>query len=129
VSRILIDTNIYSFALRGASEVVSVLQKAAEIGICAISIGELLSGFKGGEREPENRAELEEFLDAPRVRLYYIDEITADYYAEILNALRRSGKPIPTNDTWIGAVALQHGLRVFSKDKHFNHIPGLMVLS
>ena len=64
MNRILIDTNIYSFALRGASEVVSVLQKATEIGICAISIGELLSGFKGGGRERENRAELEEFLDA-----------------------------------------------------------------
>jgi predicted nucleic acid-binding protein len=129
VNRILIDTNIYSFALRGASEVVSVLQKATEIGICAISIGELLSGFKGGGRDRENRAELEEFLDAPRVRLYPIDETTADYYAEILDELRRLGKPIPTNDIWIGAVALQHGLKLFSKDKHFENIPGIIVLS
>jgi predicted nucleic acid-binding protein len=124
VKKILIDTNIYSHAMKGHPETIGVLQQAQEIGICSISIGELLSGFKGGERK--NRQELEEFLDTPRVALYRIDENTAEFYAEILNDLRKRGKPIPTNDIWIAAVALQHGFRLFSMDRHFDAVAGLL---
>ena len=58
MTRILIDTNIYTNALKGTDDVVSVLQSTSEIGISAISIGELISGFKGGTKEKENREEL-----------------------------------------------------------------------
>jgi tRNA(fMet)-specific endonuclease VapC len=122
---VLIDTNIYSYALRGDTETVSVLRRVDEIGIASITIGELLSGFKGGTRERENREELDEFLDAPRVRIYVIDEDTAPYYAEILQGLKDKGKPVPTNDIWIAAVVFQYGLQLFTKDQHFKHIAGL----
>ena len=125
--RMLIDTNIYSSAMRGDLEIVRVLQKTGEIGICAVSIGELLSGFKAGTWEKKNRAELEAFLDSPRVRLYTIDEVSAEFYAATLNALKKIGKPIPTNDIWIAAVALQHGLKLYTKDRHFEDIPGLLL--
>ena len=128
MKKILIDTNIYSYALKGDPDTIAVLQKAHKIGISAISIGELISGFKGGNRESRNRAELEEFLDSPRVHIYGIDEDTAEFYADILNRLRENGKPIPTNDMWIASVARQHGLKVFSKDQHFKHISGLMLI-
>ncbi len=125
---ILIDTNIYSYAMKGDPESVIVLQQASQIGICSITIGELLSGFKAGKRESENRKELEEFLDAPRVQILAIDEGTADFYADILNNLRKKGTPIPTNDIWIAAVAFQHGLRLFSKDQHFKKVQGLLLV-
>ncbi len=128
MKRVLIDTNIYSHAMRGDADVVSVLRQANEIGICSISIGELLSGFTGGRREAENRKELNAFIDAPRVRLYPIDENTAEFYAEILKALREKGTPIPTNDIWIASVSFQHGLRLFSKDRHFSAIPGIFLV-
>ena len=126
---ILIDTNIYNHALVGDAETISILQQAQRIGFCSISIGELLSGFKGGKREKKNREELAEFLDTPRVQIYVIDEDTAEFYALILNDLKKKGKPIPTNDIWIAAVALQHGFSLFTKDKHFNHISGLILIS
>jgi predicted nucleic acid-binding protein len=126
MKNLLIDTNIYSLAMRGVLEIIEILQQAREIGICAVSIGELISGFKGGKREQENRQELEEFLDSPRVRLYGIDEDTAEFYADILNRLRKKGKPIPTNDIWIAAVALQHGLQLYTSDRHFKNISGLI---
>ena len=126
---ILIDTNIYNHALVGDAETISILQQAQRIGFCSISIGELLSGFKGGKREKKNREELAEFLDAPRVQIYVIDEDTAEFYALILDDLKKKGKPIPTNDIWIAAVALQHGFSLFTKDKHFNHISGLILVS
>jgi len=104
--RLLIDTNIYSYALRGDDVVVEVLRKAEEIGFSVISIGELLSGFKGGGR----------------------DEDTSEFYAEILNNLRGIGRPVPTNDIWIAAVAFQNGLKLFTKDMHFKAIAGLSLV-
>jgi len=123
--RLLIDTNIYSYALRGDDGVVEVLKKAEHIGISVVSIGELLSGFKGGGREKKNREEFEKFLDSPRVIVYSVDEDTSEFYAEILNNLRDIGKPVPTNDIWIAAVAFQNGLKLFTKDEHFMAIAGL----
>jgi tRNA(fMet)-specific endonuclease VapC len=126
--RLLIDTNIYSYALKGDDEVVEVLKKTGQIGISVISIGELLSGFKGGGKEQKNREELEIFLDSPRVVVYSLDEDTSEFYAEILNNLREIGKPVPTNDIWIAAVAFQNGLKLFTKDNHFKAIAGLSLV-
>jgi tRNA(fMet)-specific endonuclease VapC len=126
--RLLIDTNIYSYALRGDDGVVEVLKKAEQIGISVVSIGELLSGFKGGGREQKNREELEKFLDSPRVIVYSVDEDTSEFYAEILNNLKQIGKPVPTNDIWIAAVAFQNGLKLFTKDEHFMAIAGLYLV-
>lgn len=125
MKRLLLDTNGYSLAMRGDPQTVEILQRADHIGLSVISLGELLSGFALGGREPKNRAELEAFLDSPRVRLYAIDETTADFYAQVLGRLRKKARPIPTNDIWIAAVCFQHGLKLLTKDRHFEHVDGL----
>jgi tRNA(fMet)-specific endonuclease VapC len=125
--RILIDTNIYSLAMRGSKEIVEILRHTRHIGISAISIGELFSGFRGGNREPQNRQELHQFLDSPRVSVYPVDEETAEYYSAVLQQLRQQGTPIPTNDIWIAAVAFQQGLPLLTRDEHFSHIAGLLL--
>ena len=127
MNRILIDTNIYSGAMRGDEAIIQTLRQVEYIGVSVISLGELLSGFKGGTREAENRRELGMFLDSPRVFLLPVDEYTATHYCAILDQLRRHGTPIPTNDIWIAAVAFQHGLPLFSKDGHFSKIDGLLL--
>lgn len=124
----LIDTNIYSYALRGDTDIIRTLQHVAQIGISSISIGELLSGFRSGSKEKTNREQLKQFLDAPRVTLLSVTEQTAEYYSLILEQLKANGTPIPTNDIWIAAVAFQHGLPVYTKDKHFSHIKGLLLV-
>ena len=126
MSGVLIDTNIYSLALRGDPQVVDTLRAISHIGFSVISAGELLSGFKGGNREAVNRSELNRFLDSPRVTLYPVDADTADFYAEILERLRQQGTPIPTNDLWIAASAFQHGVKIFTRDRHFEKIAGLV---
>ena len=126
--RLLIDTNIYTHALKGDPETVVVLRQAEEIAICSVSVGELLSGFKAGGKEKKNRQELAEFLDAPRVQVYGIDEDSAEFYATVLDSLRKKGRPIPTNDIWIASVAFQHGFPLFTKDQHFQWISGLMLI-
>ena len=50
---------------------------------------------------------------------------TAERYGEIKDILRSKGRPIPYNDIWIGALALQHGLTLVSRDEHFGEIEGL----
>ena len=129
MNEFLIDTNVYSFAMRAEPAVVSLLRRASRIAMSSISIGELLSGFKGGIRERKNRDELAEFLDTPRVEICAVSEDTAEFYAEILDGLRRVGTPIPTNDIWIAAQAMEHGLRLISMDRHFASVPGLLLLS
>jgi len=128
MKRLLIDTNIYSYALKGEESVVEVLREADEIGFSVISIGELLSGFRLGGKEQKNRKELEQFLDSPRVVVYSVNEGTAEFYAQILNNLRKIGKPVPANDIWIAAVAFQNGLKLFTKDTHFQAIAGLYLV-
>ena len=118
---------IDSHAMRGDTEIIKALQQVAHIGICAISIGELLSGFKAGNKEKTNRRELNQFLDSPRIMLYSINEETAEYYCLILDQLKNDGTPIPTNDIWIAAVAFQQGMPIYTKDQHFTKIKGLLL--
>ncbi|MFQ5450297.1 MAG: type II toxin-antitoxin system VapC family toxin [Nitrospinaceae bacterium] len=126
---LLIDTGIYTRALKGDREVVSVLQSASQIGMTSISIGELLMGFRGEKREKQKREELETFLDSPRTFVCVVDENTAEYYAEIWTGLKKARTSISTNDLWIAALAFQHGLKLFTQDGHFKKIAGLLLVS
>jgi tRNA(fMet)-specific endonuclease VapC len=128
MTKVLIDTNIYSLAMKGETGVVGILRKIERIGISTISLGELYSGFKAGPKEKKNRQELETFLNSPRVVLHSVDAETADFYAFILNNLKQAGTPIPTNDIWIAACAMQHGYKLFSRDKHFGYVQGILCL-
>jgi tRNA(fMet)-specific endonuclease VapC len=122
---ILLDTNAYTAFMLGAAEVVDVVAHADSLYLNSIVLGELLGGFAAGTREPKNRAELARFLDSPRVKVLPITVDTADSYALIYAGLRRKGHPIPTNDLWIAASALEHGAALLTRDAHFSHVDGL----
>lgn len=124
---VLIDTNAYVAFKRGDTEAVEILRHADQIGISTIVLGELLSGFALGRKETENRCELSAFLDSARVQLLPVEPDTAEFYTRVYLGLRRKGTPIPTNDLWIAATALQHGAAIFSHDQHFHEIDGLIV--
>jgi predicted nucleic acid-binding protein len=68
-------------------------------------LGELLAGFAAEQRESNNRSELTQFLNTPRVKVVSNTTSTGDLYAMVYAALRRKGQPIPTNDLWIAASA------------------------
>lgn len=127
MNQLLIDTNVYVAFKRSDAVVVNLLRQAAAIAINSVVLGELLAGFRGRRREAENRRDLDLFLDSPRVTMLPLDEGTANFFALVFNQLKIQGTPIPTNDIWIGASAMQHGLSLASLDNHFNKISGLII--
>lgn len=125
--RLLVDTSAYSAFLRRHPGVYEEMSRADELRITPIVLGELLSGFRKGSRFEENLSLLRRFLASPRVDGLGVDDETADRYAVIQDTLRRQGSPIPTNDLWIAASALQHGLRLLTTDRHFRAVPQVVV--
>lgn len=123
---VLLDTNAYASFKRADSEIMEVIQRAELIGISPIVIGELFAGFDGGNKARQNRIELKEFMESTRVRVYSITLDTSHFFSQIFCALKKKGKPIPANDLWFAAQALEHGCVVCTHDKHFDVIEGLI---
>lgn len=86
-------------------------------------LGELYYGAQKSARANENTTKIDEF--AENVAVLGCDADTARHYGAVKNGLRAKGRPIPEDDIWIAAVAIQHGLKVVSRDPHFAEISGL----
>jgi len=126
VSRIFLDTSAYSAFRRGHPQVRYRIREAAQIQLNPVVLGELRAGFLKGTRPEENLAELAQFLGSPRVEVVAVEEETAARYAFILDALRRAGAPIPTNDVWIAASVMQLGSVLVTTDPHFRRVPQIV---
>ena len=123
--KILLDTNAYVDFKRNVTEVVDVIVGAQTILFSPIVLGELMFGFRNGTRFKENMKELQSFLNHEAVELVEIGHITADRFSRIAAQLRQQGTPIPTNDIWVAAQAMEHGAELLTSDQHFQHIAGL----
>jgi tRNA(fMet)-specific endonuclease VapC len=99
-----------------------ILESADVVCIPFVVVAELLAGFAAGSRGDDNRKFFDLFLGRSGVEVLYPDEQTNHYYAQIFVQLRQQGTPIPTNDIWIAAITLQHGLTLCSRDAHFDHL-------
>lgn len=91
-----------------------------------VVVGELLFGFRSGTRYDRNARELDELLAQDRVGVLPVTRTTADRFGRIAAALRKAGTPIPSNDIWIAAHALESGGELVSFDRHFEAVPGLV---
>ena len=123
--RYLLDTNIVIALFADEMEVKEGLGKAEEVFASSIVIGELCFGARKSGRVKENLARIDEY--ATHNVVLGCDINTAYRYCEIKNALRLKGRPLPENDVWIAALALQHDLTVITRDTHFNEIDGLKI--
>jgi len=115
--------------MRGHPPLQRRLEEADEILLPATMLGELHAGFRAGSRAADNVAVLAEFRRQPGVMVIDITDNVAERYGAVVAELRRQGTPIPTNDIWIAATALEHGGRVVAYDDHFGRVPGLLVES
>jgi tRNA(fMet)-specific endonuclease VapC len=123
--RYLLDTNIIIALFADEVSVKEQLARADEVFASSIAIGELCFGARKSGRARENLARIDEYAANNVVLGCDID--TAYRYGEIKNALHRKGRPLPENDIWIAAVALQHNLALITRDTHFDEIDGLKV--
>lgn len=131
MSRYCLDTSAYSRFQRGEPQVVDLLDRAEWVGVPAVVLGELWTGFLLGSRTDDNRAGLRRFLAHSAVEELPIDHETARIYAEIVVAQRRAGAPLPSNDLWVAAAAARSGAPVLSYDPHFRDVAriGAIVLT
>lgn len=120
-----LDTNAYVDICRRVDDAVRLAQTADRLLLPFVVVAELRAGFQAGTRAPQNERVLARFRASPRVSVLYADEETTRHYARVWSTLRAAGTPIPTNDLWIAAIALQHDAVLFTRDRHFGHIPDL----
>lgn len=114
----LLDTSLILDMLAGEEDLAKRLEGDAPVYVSAIGVGELEVGFQLGRHAEEERAVVEAFL--LQCTVIPVDLQTAQAYATIKVTLRRQGRPIPENDVWIAATALQHQLVLTTRDAdHF----------
>ena len=125
MNKIILDTNCYTAYLAGDPKILQALTEAKTTFMSIFVLGELYAGFKGGTREKENRHILRKFLDKPSIVTVNASIETADLFGMVKDLLKQIGRPIPINDVWIAAHALECGATLVTRDMHFLHILGL----
>ena len=126
-NKFLLDTNIIAAWLKGETSVAYKIDKAKEIHIPIIAVGELYYGALYSTQVAKNIKEIKSIT--ANYGVLQIDEETTIAYGNIKAALRKKGKPIPENDIWIAAIAKRFKLVVVTRDKHFKEIEGINIKS
>ena len=107
----------------GEEAIEPVFREAIEIALPVIVLGE----YRYGIRQSRERARYQEWLAEIVVgsRVLHVTEETTEFYADIRHELKRKGRPLPANDIWIAALAIEHSLPVLTRDQHFDLVSGL----
>lgn len=124
--RAILDTNVYSAVRHGDQSALECLARADRVCMSVVVMGEILFGAEAGSQTQRNQDDLDEFLSEPQVDVLDVTQETAAWYGRIKAALRKKGKPIPDNDAWIAAHAMEHSASVISYDEHFRYVDGLI---
>jgi len=123
--RYLLDTNIIISLFADDSEVKRRLEKAEEVFVPSVAMGELYYGARKSAHLEFNLERLDEFVF--RNEVLGCDVETAECYGLIKSQLWGKGSPIPENDIWIAAIAQQYELAMATRDAHFMEVAGLVV--
>lgn len=119
----ILDTNALSALAEGDRGPALHLASSDVLALPVIVMGE----WQYGIRRSRNRAKYESWLSllVSRIRILVVDAETASCYAEVREGLRVKATPIPENDIWIAALAIQHAMPILTKDAHFAAVSGL----
>ena len=126
-NRIVLDTSVVIDLFKGDKEVASFLSKQQEIYMPFAVLGELYLGAHRSACEKKHLQDIKDFL--VECNILSADAVTAEKYAILKAALLKKGTPIPENDIWIAATAIQHDLPLYTTDKHFDLIDGLTLVN
>ena len=116
----ILDTNALSAFFDGESKVVELISSVDAVHLPVIVIGEYRFGLRASRLRKQREPKFEAFTKACTV-LPVLESTTAAY-AAVRDELKRVGKPIPENDVWIAALALEYGLPILSDDRHFDAV-------
>jgi len=119
---VILDTNALSAFADEDPAILVVLAQAEQLAIPVIVLGE----YRYGIAQSRNKAGYSTWLNNLLADCMVLDvnEETTLYYAKIHLDLRRSGRPIPSNDIWVAALCRQHRLSILSRDRHFDVVRG-----
>jgi len=120
---LILDTNAVSALFVGDPALGQVLAAEPRHHLPVIVIGEYRYGLLGSRHHGHLQGLLETLIRESII--LPVDETTAETYAQLRGELRRKGKPIPENDLWIAALAMQHRQPVVSRDGHFDEVSSL----
>ena len=128
--RLALDTNRYRDLAAGEDlDLADLVNRAVEVYLPFVVVAELKAGFGLGRRAAENEVLLRRFLAQPGIEVLFPDSTSLDTYAMLFRQLRKQGTPIPTNDIWIAALVLRRGLTLATRDRHFERLPQIPLLS
>lgn len=127
MKKMLLDTNAYTGLLSGDERVLDYISKAQVVLMSVIVIGELHAGFRGGLKQSQNNELLQKFLKKSIVETIDVTIETAEIFGMVKGNLKKAGTPLPINDIWIAAQAIEMGSILISFDSHFHKIPGLRI--
>lgn len=113
----LLDTSAAVAFLRGDQGLVDRLAQLDDVYTSAVVLGELLYGARHSAKRTQNLEKVTEF--SLSIVVLPCDDQTAPAYARLKQGLRERGLPIPDNDLWIAATAVQHDLVLICDDAHF----------
>ena len=119
----ILDTNALSAWAEGRAMIEAFLRSASRLVVPSIVLGEYYFGIRQSRHRGRYEDWLRRYLSLAEIAV--VNHATANYYADIRMKLKRSGSPIPSNDAWIAALALQHALPVLSNDVHFDVVEGV----
>lgn len=119
----IFDTNALSALAAREPSLLALLDGANGLALSFITVAEFRFGLLGSNR-PEAGLQFLQGLVAA-IPVLFPDAGTLTRYAEVADALKRIGRPIPQNDMWTAALALQYARPVLSKDRHFDFVVGL----
>jgi tRNA(fMet)-specific endonuclease VapC len=123
--RFLLDTNIIIALFANDISVKTNIEKAEEVFIPSIAVGELYYGALKSTKVESNMSRIDEFVKNNTI--LHCESETARQYGQIKNLLRQKGKPLPENDIWIASISKQHSLTLVSRDGHFKEIENLQI--
>jgi tRNA(fMet)-specific endonuclease VapC len=124
--RVALDTNRLTDLFQGDSELAELLATCEEVWIPLVVLAEIKAGFYGGSKRQRNEILLRKLLMKATVKVLFPGRETAEHYAHLFVQLKRAGTPVPDNDLWIAALALEHDLALITRDRHFERIPQLL---
>ena len=125
---LVLDTNILIAAFEHHYELPDFARAYGRVVLPSTVIGEYRAGITNTRQGRENERKLDAYLGRATVDVVPITAITADYYAKVFQALKEKGRPIPQNDMWIAASALEHGADIVTYDPHFRLVPMLTAI-